>query len=348
MTQARNDYVRLNVANPHISRMQAILKKYPDIRELFGPTPATALYATILIALQFGLAVYVPRLSWWLIAVLIYFVGATINHALYVVLHELTHHLVFKNSTANRLFALFLNWPLFFPSAMPFFKYHMLHHNRQSEYDFDADLASLHEARWIGKSWWKKALSLAFFSMVQGTLRPMRLKKVQFWDSWTALNMLTQVLFIIGFYSLFGIAPLLYLMFSTLFALGLHPLGARWVQEHYIVRPGQETNSYYGPLNKLCFNMGYHNEHHDFMKVAWSRLPQVRKRAPEFYDTLFYYKSWLYCLKRFIFNSETSFFDRIVRQDQRGNSASWPAYQHAPEITSFHSFDTESQDSSAA
>ena len=57
-------------------------------------------------------------------------------------------------------------------------------------------------------------------------------------------------------------------------------------------REGQETYSYYGPLNKLSFNMGYHNEHHDFPQVPWSRLPAVRAAAPEFYDHLYHHRSW--------------------------------------------------------
>jgi sphingolipid delta-4 desaturase len=66
-------------------------------------------------------------------------------------------------------------------------------------------------------------------------------------------------------------------------------------------------------LNKLSFNMGYHNEHHDFPHVAWSRLPKVRATAPEFYDQLYHHRSWTKLLFHILFSSEFRLHNRIVR-----------------------------------
>jgi len=113
----------------------------------------------------------------------------------------------------------------------------------------------------------------------------------------------------------FGPIAFLYLVFSLFFSIGFHPLGARWIQEHFLVAPPQETYSYYGPLNIVALNVGYHNEHHDFQSIPWTKLPELKKMAPEFYDNLFYHTSWIKLWLKFLFDPGLSLFSRMLRKN---------------------------------
>ena len=75
-----------------------------------------------------------------------------------------------------------------------------------------------------------------------------------------------------------------------------------------------ETFSYYGPLNILTYNVGLHNEHHDFPAIPWTRLPKLRALASEFYEPLPQHHSWTYVFYQFIFDSDVSLWSRVKRE----------------------------------
>ena len=108
----------------------------------------------------------------------------------------------------------------------------------------------------------------------------------------------------------------LYLVFAFLFSIGLHPVGARWIQEHYTYDFDQETFSYYGPINLVALNMGYHNEHHDLPSIPWNNLPKPRVIAPEFYNKSKYHSSWSRLLFQFVFDRRYSLYSRVERMRQ--------------------------------
>lgn len=74
-----------------------------------------------------------------------------------------------------------------------------------------------------------------------------------------------------------------------------------------------ETCSYYGPLNYLTFNVGYHVEHHDFPSIPGSRLHMLSKIAPEFYLNLNYHTSWTYVLWQYITDPKVGPSARVRR-----------------------------------
>lgn len=97
-------------------------------------------------------------------------------------------------------------------------------------------------------------------------------------NRWTILSVVAAVTFDVAIVLFCGWNGLLYLAASVLFALGLHPLGARWVWEHYTLDPKQETFSYYGPLNFLTLNVGYHNEH---PRLSFDSVEQASRASCE-------------------------------------------------------------------
>jgi len=62
--------------------------------------------------------------------------------------------------------------------------------------------------------------------------------------------------------------------------------------------------------------VGYHNEHHDFPSIPWNKLPQIKKTAPRYYDSLVSHKSWTRLFFRFLFDKEISLYHRVIRKDR--------------------------------
>ena len=108
------------------------------------------------------------------------------------------------------------------------------------------------------------------------------MREIKPFDKWIALNFILEILFVAGIWIAFGPKAIAYLLLSFFFSVGLHPLGARWIQEHYLTHDEQETYSYYGVLNNVAFNVGYHNEHHDFPSIPWNKLPADSQYSARF------------------------------------------------------------------
>ena len=71
-------------------------------------------------------------------------------------------------------------------------------------------------------------------------------------DPWSLTNLAIMIAANVTVYTSSGPKALAYLAMSLFFSIGLHPLGARWIQRHYLTGEGeQETFSYYGLLNAL-------------------------------------------------------------------------------------------------
>ncbi|MBM3561624.1 MAG: fatty acid desaturase [Alphaproteobacteria bacterium] len=309
----------------HVERRKMILQKYPQVRELFGKDLLTFKITAAIFVGQLVIAAILGWLGlsyWWLSLVMAICVGAFANHANFVIIHDAIHNCVFDSPLANKWTAILADLPNAFPTAMGFRCYHIKHHSHLSAYDYDADIPSRWEVEWVGNSAWRKAVWIFFFPVIQ-LARLSRLKgTVPIWGTWTYINIAVIALFDLFVLLAFGPNALLYLFFSFWFSVGgLHPLSARWLQEHFAFGPDQGTFDYYGPLNKLALNIGYHNEHHDFHEIPWNRLPELKAMAPEFYDDLRCHRSWTALLVTFILDPTYSLGTRSENVTQAARDA---------------------------
>jgi len=303
-------------AEPHRARTREIIRKYPEIRDLIGRNPYTIFVILLCVGIQVTLALVLKDAPWWSLFVAAYLIGAFACHTLFICIHEAAHNLLFKKRELNTAAGILANLPLVFPSAVSFQKYHLKHHSFQGVEELDADMPYHWEAKLINNSTFGKALWLLFYPVFQ-LFRPIRLtKEVAIFDAWTIVNWVVQFTFLAAVIYFLGAKSTVFLTASFFFSIGLHPLGARWIQEHYLTHGEQETKSYYGPLNPVNLNVGYHNEHHDFPAIPWHNLPKIKRIANEYYETLGYHTSYTGLLFKFLFDKNMSVFSRTARQDR--------------------------------
>jgi sphingolipid delta-4 desaturase len=311
----QTDFFYSNEKEPHRIRTKSILKAHPEVKQFIGRNPYTFLAVLTAVSLQIACAWMLKDQPWWLILIVAYCIGAFADHVLFTTIHEASHNLIFKKKNWNVISGLIANLPSVVPSAVSFQRYHIKHHSFQGVHELDGDLPYHWEARLISGSPFAKAMWLLFYPVFQ-VARTFRLKEIKPIDSWVVTNFLTQALFTFLICYFMGPMALLYLLLSFFFSIGLHPLGGRWIQEHFLKDSMQETYSYYGILNTINMNIGYHNEHHDFPSIPWNNLPKLKQTAAEFYDPLISHRSWTKLLIRFLFDKKITLYSRIVRKER--------------------------------
>jgi sphingolipid 4-desaturase/C4-monooxygenase len=197
----------------------------------------------------------------------------------------------------------------------------------------DTDLPTTLEAFFL-----ESLLGKAFFCTFQiifYAIRPVFVYAVPFTFT-HFLNIAIQVLFDVLLVKYAGLNSLYYLILSSFLAGSLHPCAGHFIAEHYVFErfgPAAkdpltntvipETYSYYGPLNILTYNVGLHNEHHDFPAVPWTKLPKLREIANEFYEGLPQHESWVYVIWQFISDNEVGLTCRVKRKEGGRKVGAW-------------------------
>lgn len=302
--------------DPHRARAARLRRAHPEVRALLGPSWWTPPLTVGLVAAHLGLAWWVSSLpvalGWWAAPLLAFGVGAFLSQALYAVLHECSHLLAGRGRTLNRSVSLLANLPLLAPIAISYAHFHLLHHRHQGDPALDPDLPgpaehALARRGPLGKLAWHAAFP--FFQLLRTAHMPQPRAR-----GWLALNVSLQVAFVGLLAWGWGAQAVCYLALSLYFTLALHPIAARLFQEHHVVHGQQETYSYYGLLNLVSLNIGYHNEHHDFPAVPWTRLPALRRLGSALYeDELVSHRSWAALWWRFMRDAQLGPLSRVVR-----------------------------------
>jgi len=313
----RDDFTWTYDDQPHTDRRKAISSKYPEIKSLFGTDPHFRHLVLACVATQTVMCYFLQDASWPLIVFLAYTFGGSINHALTLAIHDLCHNTAYGNSKPykNRLFTLVANLPLGIPSGITFKKYHIDHHRylggiTSDKVLLDTDTPLPWEAKFFKGSFLKTIwliLNPGFYGLRPVFTSPKPITKYEVYNIISALSYDGFILYA------FGLKSLAYLLIGTILALGLHPMSGHFIAEHYNFIKNVETYSYYGPINMIAFNVGYHLEHHDFPFIASSRLPLVQKMAPEWYADLPYIPSYLSVLWSFITDKQVGPFARLHR-----------------------------------
>lgn len=212
--------------------------------------------------------------------------------------------------------------------------YHLTHHKSLGVDGLDTDLPTAFEAVFLDS-----ILGKAFFCTFQilfYALRPMMVYKVPLTQI-HLFNIVVQVLFDIALVKIGSAQSLYYFIASSFLAGSLHPCAGHFIAEHYVfdrpnlpdgaeaakLAPIPETFSYYGPLNMLTYNVGLHNEHHDFPAVPWTRLPALHDLAREFYVDLPRHESWVWVIWQFVWDKEVGLSCRVKRKEGGRKVGGW-------------------------
>ncbi|KAL2788103.1 peptidase M24, structural domain-containing protein [Aspergillus keveii] len=328
---------------PHRSRRQAIIKAHPEVTKLCGPEPLTKYVVLGVVSLQICCAYLLRDTSMfsWRFFLTAYVIGATSNQNLFLAIHEISHNLAFRSPIANRLLAIFANLPIGLPYSAAFRPYHLTHHKSLGVAGLDTDLPTAFEAFILDS-----LLGKAFFCTFQiffYAVRPMFIYSPPF-TIIHVLNLIIQLSFDYALTRLCNgsLQPVLYLLFSSFLAGSLHPCAGHFIAEHYFFSqvnhgtesiqeqksgadgtvkkphpldslPPPETYSYYGPLNIFTYNVGLHNEHHDFPAIPWTRLHALHRIASEFYEPLPCHRSWVWVTWTFILDKNVGMWCRVKR-----------------------------------
>lgn len=301
----------------HLQMRKEALREHPALRELAGADRRTALALPILLALHWGLAWAVSDTNLLIVFLAAFIPGQIIIHAAGSLVHETAHKLIFREPKAKLAFDLGLETILAsFGKQLTYQHEHISSHHPfigDYERDYEHEDICAFKARTMlidGKPRLARVMTIAtlivhllpFGFIISDEIFPrlyQRLTgraakdgqrhipstKAPAWQqrlfiAWSlGVNVILLVLF--GFWG--------WLYHNWALSLFLGKFGITNLGQSLSEHAGNDnetpTRSTYGPINWILFNTGYHNEHHTFPNVAWTKLPALHDAAPEVFHS---------------------------------------------------------------
>lgn len=295
----------------HIERSKRLMIKYPQIKQI----SSVCIFLKYQIIFLFGLSITFSYLSSFLdniqYILFTWLIGGTLLNSITLGMHEVSHNHAFKSFSHNRILSLICDVSIGLPVSESFRRYHHLHHYEFNKVGLDTDLPSNIERLIfkgkLGKFIWV-LLQGFFYSIRPNIIKPLEITKIQ---------LLSYILNIIRFIILYqiNIKAALFSIIAILIGTGLHPFASHFIAEHFYNENKYETASYYGWMNILTFNVGYHVEHHDFPHIPGSKLPLLHKITNEYKNDIPIIKSWFLYLIKFIMDDNISLDNRLFNTD---------------------------------
>jgi sphingolipid delta-4 desaturase len=296
-------------------RRQAILD-HPELKQLNGADWRSALLLPVILTAQWGMAWAVSDAPIWVIFLAAFFWGQFAIHSAGALLHETSHKLVFRGARAKLAFDLGLEVILSSYGRQLIYQHEHItsHHPHMGDYEHDyehEDICAIQSRMQLRAdnprlqrvltllTLFVHALPLGVF--IGDVIFP----KVNQWltgrpqkdparnigasqpsTGEMRLFMVTSALSNLTLLLLFGPWALLYQIWPlSLFLgkMGVWNLGQS-LSEHEGTDEDTPTRSTYGWINIPFLNTGYHNEHHTFPNVPWTKLPVLTRTVPHMFN----------------------------------------------------------------
>ena len=301
----------------HLQMRKEALRDHPELRALAGADYRTALALPALLALHWGMAWAVSGTNLLIVFLAAFIPGQIIVHATGALVHETAHKLIFRGPKSKLAFDLGLETILgSFSKQLTYQHEHISsHHPYIGDYerDYEHEDICAFKARtmlidgsprlarfmtvatlivhllplgfFISDEIFPRAYQRLTGRVAKDRERHIPSTKAPVWQrnlfiAWSlGVNVILFILF--GFWGWLYHTWALSLFLGK---FGITNLGQS-LSEHAGNDNETPTRSTYGPINWVLFNTGYHNEHHTFPNVAWTRLPALHDAAPEVFHS---------------------------------------------------------------